>query len=93
MANWDTTDRAAEEGQERKRVPIRHLQRKSQAQTTSRIVSDNKMELAYGSDSGYGQEEGRQNQLLMCALLARPLCADGIHVGRSTGRTLLGSDQ
>lgn len=43
MADWDNTDRSAEEGQERERVPIRHLQRKSQAQTTPRIMSDNKM--------------------------------------------------
>ncbi|KAI3390235.1 hypothetical protein diail_11387 [Diaporthe ilicicola] len=37
LADWDPTDRAAEEGQERKRISIRHLQRKSQAQTAPRI--------------------------------------------------------
>lgn len=46
MADWCYTDRTTEKGQERKWVPICHLQRKSQAQTTSRVIGDCGMDLA-----------------------------------------------
>jgi large subunit ribosomal protein L36 len=57
MADWCFTDRPTEKGQERKWVPICHLQRESQAQTTSRVIGDCGIDLA--CDIWPGQGHGR----------------------------------
>lgn len=54
MADWCYADRTTEEGQERKWVPICHLQRKSQAQTTSRVISDGGIDPACSTSPGRG---------------------------------------